>query len=184
MASEEDLYSYAGPSSGPSVSQHRVLPYNESLVRSPYSPTFAWQFRLRSIECDQWMTYSGSILPDTYYTCEVASTPGVSMACVLLLGDGLYDWTPCALPCKAWRTPYGTYGTPCEASRTPIVSETFLSYSGSNSYKFMNTRLPSRIIQRGDQYDILQDGTTTRVQSKGWHPYFADISFQVRWSSL
>lgn len=176
MASEEDFYSYAGPSvpSVPSVSQHSVLPYDESLVQSPYSPTFAWRFRLRSIECDQWLTYSGSILPETYSTCSITSTPGVSMACVLLLGDGLYDWTPYAGP--AWRTPYKT--------SPPTGTESFLSYSGSNSYKFMNARLPFRIIQRGDRYEIRQDGTTIRVESKGVHLYFADLSFQVRWSSL
>jgi hypothetical protein len=167
MASEEDFYSYAGsyadPSgpSGSSVSQSRVLPYDESRVLLPYSRTFAWKFRLRLIECDQWLNYSGSILPDTYYTCTVASTPGVSMACILLLGDGVYDWDP---------SPNGT--------------ESFLSCSGSNSYKFLNARLPFRILQRGDQYEILQNGSTSRVESKGLHLYFADLSYRVRWSPL
>jgi hypothetical protein len=167
MASEEDFYSYAGsyadPSgpSGSSVSPSRVLPYDESRVLLPYSRTFAWKFRLRLIECDQWLNYSGSILPDTYYTCTVASTPGVSMACILLLGDGVYDWTHC--------------------TKGP---ESFLSCSGSHSYKFLNARLPFRVLQRGDQYEILQNGTTTRVESKGLHLYFADLSFQVQWSPL
>ena len=167
MASEEDFYSYAGsyadPSgpSGSSVSPSRVLPYDESRVLLPYSRTFAWKFRLRLIECDQWLNYSGSILPDTYYTCTVSSTPGVSMACILLLGDGVYDWDP---------SPNGT--------------ESFLSCSGSNSYKFLNARLPFRILQRGDQYEILQNGSTSRVESKGLHLYFADLSYRVRWSPL
>ena len=87
------------------------------------------------------------------------------MACILLLGDGLYDWTP--------------YGT-----SSPHGTESFLSCSGSNSYKFLNARLPFRVLQRGDQYEILQNGTTTRVESKGLHLYFADLSFQVQWSPL
>ena len=176
MASEEDFYSYAGsyadPSgpSGSSVSPSRVLPYDESRVLLPYSRTFAWKFRLRLIECDQWLNYSGSILPDTYYTCTVASTPGVSMACIVLLGDGVYDWVPLGRSGLEDPSPNGT--------------ESFLSCSGSNSYKFMNARLPFRILQRGDRYEILQDGTTSRVESKGLHLYFADLSYRVRWSSF
>jgi len=163
MEYEEDFY---GGGVAPDVSQHLVHPYDASLVQSPYSSTFAWRFRLQLIECEEFGVYSGSILPETYYTCLVTSSsplppPRLSLSCVLVCGDGVYDWTPCL---KA--------------------SEPFLACSGSAFYKFMDLRLPFRIVQKGNQYEITQNNCTLRTESKGMRVYFQDLSYNVIWSAL